>query len=126
MTSHYFRNILDPNSSIKYRSKIPREIRLEVIRKWLQGKTRDQVDYEVVIGAGTVSGIVRDNRKDDPVFDLLREVALNLKTRGLDIRSFALLIRLREVLDEKGWLLDIAAQSTYITGSYTSHEDYTK
>ena len=38
---------------------------------------------------------------------MLREVALNLKTRGLDIQSFAPLIRLREVLDEKGWLLDV-------------------
>jgi hypothetical protein len=70
--------------------------------------------------------VIRDYRKDDPVSDLLREVALNLKTRGLDIRSFAPLIRLREVPDEKGWLLDIAAQSTYIMGSYTSHEHYTK
>jgi hypothetical protein len=53
---------------------------------------------------------------------LLREVALNLKTSGLDIRSFAPLIMLREVLDEKGWLLDIAAQPPLdewkVTGSF--------
>ena len=31
-------------------SKIPREIRLEVIRKWLEGKTRDQIAHELEIG----------------------------------------------------------------------------
>jgi hypothetical protein len=38
---------------------------------------------------------------------LLREGALNLKTRGLDIQSFVPLIRLRKVLYEKGRLLHI-------------------
>jgi hypothetical protein len=76
------------------------------------GKTRDQIAYEVHIGAGTVSGIVRGYRKDDPESDLLREVALNLKTRGLDIQSFAPLITLREVLDEKGWLPDVKQVET--------------
>ena len=36
--------------------------------------------------------------------DLLREVALNLKNSGLDIQSFAPLVRLREVLEQKEWL----------------------
>ncbi len=88
-------------------SKIPRPVRLEVIRKWLQGQRRDQIANEIGIGAGTVSGIVKEYRKDDPEFDLLREVALNLKNRGMSIESFAALIRLREVLVEKEWLLDI-------------------
>lgn len=70
--------------------------------------------------------VIRDNRKDDPVSGLLREVALNLKTIELDIRSFAPLTRLKEVLDEKGGLIDIAAQSTCIMGSYTSHEHNTE
>jgi len=56
-------------------AKIPREIRLEVIRKWLQGKARGMIANEVGVGAGT----------------------------GLDIQSFAPLIRLREVLEEKEW-----------------------
>ena len=38
---------------------------------------------------------------------MLREVGLNLKNRGMSIESFAALIRLREVLVEKEWLLDI-------------------
>ena len=80
-------------------SKIPRPVRLEVIRKWLQGQSRDQIANEVGIGAGTVSGIVKESRKDDPEFVLPREVGLNLKNRGMSIESFAALIRLREVLE---------------------------
>jgi hypothetical protein len=46
-------------------------------------------------GAGTVSGIVKEYRRDDPEFDLLREVGLNLVNRGMKVESFAALIRLR-------------------------------
>jgi hypothetical protein len=80
--------------------KIPREIRLQVIRKWLEGKSRDLIAYQLHIGAGTVSGIIKELRGDFDV-DLLREVALNLKDRGLDIQSFAPLVRLRHVLEEE-------------------------
>ena len=88
-------------------SKIPKPIKIEVIRKWLQGKSRDQIANEVQIGDGTVSGIVKEYRRDDPEFDLLREVSLNLVNRGMKVESFAALIRLREVLEEKEWLLDV-------------------
>jgi CENP-B N-terminal DNA-binding domain len=88
-------------------SKIPKPIKIEVIRKWLQGKSRDQIANEVQIGAGTVSGIVKEYRRDDPEIDLLREVGLNLINRGMKVESFSALIRLREVLEEKKWLLDV-------------------
>lgn len=58
-------------------------------------------------GAGTVSGIVKEYRRDDPEFDLLREVGLNLVNRGMKVESFAALIRLREILEEKKWVLDV-------------------
>ena len=85
-------------------SKIPREIRLQAIRKWLEGKTRDLIAGELEIGSGTVSEIIKEYRRGDLDADLLREVALNLKNSGLDIQSFAPLIRLREVLEQKEWL----------------------
>jgi hypothetical protein len=85
--------------------KIPREIRLQVIRKWLEGKSRDLIAYQLHIGAGTASGIIKELRRGDFDVDLLREVALNLKDRGLDIQSFAPLVRLRHVLEEEvGWI----------------------
>jgi hypothetical protein len=85
-------------------SKIPREIRLQAIRKWLEGKTRDQIAHELEIGSGTVSEIIKEYRRGDLDAYLLREVALNLKNSGLDIQSFAPLVRLREVLEQKEWL----------------------
>jgi hypothetical protein len=84
--------------------KIPREIRLQVIRKWLEGKSRDLIAYQLHIGAGTVSGIIKELRREDFDADLLRQVALNLKDRGLDIQSFAPLVRLKHVLEEVGWI----------------------
>lgn len=54
----------------------------------------------------TVSGIIKEFRREDFDADLLRQVALNLKDRGLDIQSFAPLVRLRHVLEEEvGWIL---------------------
>jgi hypothetical protein len=84
--------------------KIPRPIRLQVIRAWLDGKSRDKIAQELGISSGAVSGIIEDCRKDDPQFDLLREVAVKLKNQNLDIQSFAPLVRLYEVLREKGLL----------------------
>ena len=78
-------------------AKIPKEIRLEAIRKWLQGRSRDQIASEVRIGAGTVSAIIKEYRSGDFDADLLREVALDLKNRGLNIERFAPLVRLGEV-----------------------------
>jgi hypothetical protein len=88
-------------------TKIPREIRLEVMRKWLEGKSRDLIAYQVNIGAGTVSGIIKEFKRGDFNADLLREVALQLKKRGMDIRSFAPLVRLRHVLEEMKWISDV-------------------
>ena len=86
--------------------KIPRPIRLQVIRAWLDGKSRDKIAQELGMSKGAVSGIIEDLRKDDPQFDLLREVAVKLKKQNLDIQSFAPLVRLYEVLKEKGLLTD--------------------
>lgn len=61
--------------------KIPRPIRLQVIKLWLDGKSRDTIAQELEISAGAVSGIIGDFRKDDPEFDLLREVALKIKSQ---------------------------------------------
>ena len=69
-------------------SKIPKPIKLEVIRKWLEGKSRNNIAKEVGIGAGTVSGIIEEFRQNDPEFDLLRETAVKLKNQGINIESF--------------------------------------
>ena len=87
--------------------KLPREIKLEVLRKWLEGNSRDIIAFEGRIGTGTVSGIIKEFRTGDFDADLLREVALHLKNRGLTIQSFVPLVRLREVLEEMEWILGV-------------------
>jgi hypothetical protein len=91
-------------------AKIPRPIRLQVIRAWLEGKSRDKIAQELPISTGGISGIIHDLRKDDPEFDLLREVAVKIKNQNMDIQSFAPLVRLYEVLREKGLLAGITGQ----------------
>ena len=75
------------------RSRIPKPIRLEALRKWLDGKFRDDIAKELQISQGAVSSIINDFRKDDSQFDLLREVAVKIKKQGMDPASFAPLIR---------------------------------
>jgi hypothetical protein len=93
-------------------ARIPRLIRLQVIRALLEGKSRDKIAQKLDISKGAVSGIWEDTRRDDSQFDLLREVAVKLKNKNLDIQSFAPLIRLYEVLGEKGLLAETTGQES--------------
>jgi hypothetical protein len=81
------------------RPKIPEPIRRSVINGWLHGVSRDEVAKENGIGAGTVSAIIKEAMQNDPEFDLQRQVAVSLKRENnLDVKSFALLIRIRNKL----------------------------
>jgi transcriptional regulator with XRE-family HTH domain len=92
--------------------KIPRPIRVQVIRAWLDGKSRDKIAEELQISTGAVSGVIEDFRRDDPEFDLLREVAVKIKNLNMDVESFAPLVRVYEVLREKGLLTGITGQES--------------
>jgi hypothetical protein len=63
--------------------KIPQPIKLEVIRRWLRGYSRDDIAKDLGIGTGTVSGIIQECGHDDEDFGLLRGVALELRVRGM-------------------------------------------
>ena len=82
--------------------KVPKSIKQQVIRQWLQGISRDQIAKDNGIGTGTVSAIIKDAKKDIPDIDLLREVALVLKSNDLDLSVFASSIGLQKRLDEMG------------------------
>lgn len=90
--------------------RIPDPIRQQAIKKWLEGKSRDEIAQELKIGQGAVSGIIKESGKDDPQFYLLREVAVKIKNQGMDIESFAPLVRLRAVLRDKGLLTGSTGQ----------------
>ena len=52
-------------------AKIPKSIRQQVIKQWLQGTSRDQIAKDNGIGAGTVSSIIKDaKQKVIPDIDL--------------------------------------------------------
>jgi transcriptional regulator with XRE-family HTH domain len=92
--------------------KIPRPIRVQAIKAWLEGKSRDKIAEELGISTGAVSSIVKDLRRDDPHFDLLREAAVKIKNLNMDIQSFAPLVRVYEVLREKELLTGIMGQES--------------
>jgi hypothetical protein len=90
--------------------RIPDPIRQQAIKKWLEGKSRDEIAQELKICQGAFSGIIKEAGKDDPHFLLLREVAVKIKNQGMDIESFAPLVRLRAVLRDKGVLTGSTGQ----------------
>ena len=82
-------------------TKVPKSIKQQVIRQWLQGISRDQIAKDNDIGAGTVSAIIKDIRQNDiPDIDLLREVALLLKNEDLDLLLLASSIRIKKKADD--------------------------
>ena len=95
--------------------KIPQPVRLEVIRKWLRGYSRDEIAKDAGIGTGTVSGILQQCRQDDADFDLLRGVAVELRDRSMRVEDFAPILRLKSLLEEKGLQLEMPANINLFT-----------
>jgi hypothetical protein len=83
-------------------AKIPKSIREQVIKQWLQGMSRDQIAKDNGIGAGTVSSIIKDAKQEIPDIDLLRQTALVLKKHDLNLSVFASSIRIKNKLDGMG------------------------
>jgi transposase len=51
--------------------KVPKSIKQQVIKQWLQGTSIDQIAKNNDIGAGTVSAIIKDIKQNDiPDIDL--------------------------------------------------------
>jgi hypothetical protein len=59
--------------------KIPRNMKIKVIRHWLDRLTRDRIAKKEDIGVGTVTAIIQEARKEEEYsdIDLLREVAVD-------------------------------------------------
>jgi hypothetical protein len=75
---------------------IPKTIKINVLKKWLEGLSIDKIAEKEGIATGSVSNIIQECRQNDPEFDLMREVAVKLKDQGDTIESFASTVRLRE------------------------------
>jgi hypothetical protein len=83
---------------------IPRNIKEKVIRQWLDGLTRESIAKENDIGAGTVTAIIQDARKQEGYqdIDLLRQVSLKLKEEGLELPELGFAIRLARIMEDNG------------------------
>jgi hypothetical protein len=83
---------------------IPRNVKVKVIRHWLDGLTRERIANKVDIGDGSVTGIIEEARKEEEYndLDLLRETAVRLKKEGVGLPSLAFAIRLQRIMEEHG------------------------
>jgi hypothetical protein len=81
--------------------KVPKSIKQQVIKQWLQGISRDQIAKDNGKGAGPVSVIIKEaKQKGIPDIDLLREVAIIVKKKyDLDVPVLASSIRIKNKLD---------------------------
>ena len=85
-------------------NKIPKEIKIKVLRDWLRGVSRDTIANNNQISYGSVSKILKAiKNKEISDIDLHREVALTLKRQNLDVAEFASSIRLKKMLDNLGY-----------------------
>jgi hypothetical protein len=75
---------------------IPKTIKINVLKKWLEGYSIEQIAREERIATGSVSNIIQECRQDDSEFDLMRQLAIKLKNEGDSIESFASTVRLKE------------------------------
>ena len=84
-------------------TKIPKEIKVKVLRDWLRAVSRDAIAINNQISYGSVSEIIKAiKNKEIPDIDLLREVALSLKRQNLNVVDFANSLRLKKMLDNLG------------------------
>ena len=82
--------------------KIPKNIKEQAIRQWLQELTRERIAKENDIGTGTVSAIMKEARqqKEYHDIDLLRQISTKLKEDGLEPAQLGFAIRLKKIMEE--------------------------
>jgi DNA repair exonuclease SbcCD ATPase subunit len=86
----------------KMGGKIPRNIKIKVIRHWLDGLTRERIAKKEDIGTGTVTAIIQEARKEEEYndIDLLRDVAVRLKEEGIGLPLLAFATKLKKIMEE--------------------------
>jgi hypothetical protein len=84
--------------------KIPRNIKEKVIRQWTDGLTRENIAKKHDIGAGTVTAIIQEARKQEEYqdIDLLRQVSMRLKQEGLELALPGFATRVKKIMEENG------------------------
>ena len=75
---------------------MPKTIKINVFKRWLAGLSIEQIASKEGIATGSVSNIIQDCIRNDPEFDLMRQLAVKLKNEGDTFESFASTVRLKE------------------------------
>ncbi|WP_148686539.1 helix-turn-helix domain-containing protein [Candidatus Nitrosocosmicus hydrocola] len=83
--------------------KLPPQIKIKVLKLWLEGNSRNKIARILDIGAGSVSGIIQNTRLTMNDIDLLRAVAEDLNREEVDIYTFASAINLKRKMEESEW-----------------------
>jgi uncharacterized protein (UPF0335 family) len=85
-------------------SQIDEVIRRKVIQQWINGFPRDKIASDLQIGAGSVTNIVSDFKKNlqGSDIDSVRELSVEAKRQGLSVRDLAQHIRLRNYFIKSG------------------------
>jgi len=85
-------------------SPINELVRRRVIEHWINGFPRDKIASDLQIGAGTVSSIVSDFKRNLQASDIdsARELAVEAKKQGLSVSDLAHHIRLRNFFIKSG------------------------
>src|SRR5690242_5511526 len=84
-------------------SRIPKDIKLSVLRDWLYGLPRDVIARNFGIAGGSISRIIDSWRSTDVVdIDLLREIAVMIRKNGLKLDDVASGIRIKNYLEQMG------------------------
>lgn len=83
--------------------RTPTAIKLKILDLWLSGISRDLIARHVGIGCGSVSRIIDALKSTEvPDLDLLRAIAVKIKSEGLDLTTVASYVRLSNFLEQIG------------------------
>jgi hypothetical protein len=78
--------------------KTPTAIKLQVLKCWLSGLSRDDISINIGISTGSVSNIIKECRKYKDI-ESFRSVAVKMKNQGLELNDLASSLRLKNMLD---------------------------
>ena len=81
---------------------IPRRIRQDVVKQWLNGISRDENAKINGIGHGSVTNIIKEALQFDPELLLLRQVAVIFRKQDLQLTEVASSIRIHRILHNMG------------------------
>jgi hypothetical protein len=79
---------------------VPQAIKDAVLREWLQGTSRYEISISNDISTGSVSKIIDQYRDEIPDLDMMRQIALMVKKKELDLKDIASAVRLKKMLDK--------------------------